>query len=270
MSPTHRLARARALNTGGIILSHQQNNDRAYPYFEEAMSLLENLGLAGQHTLAVTRMGLGIMITDWAQAVAQEKESLAVFREEGDIFDAAECLQYLSILAINREEHELAIDREEREEGNVYLLENLALRKQINDLDGMGWALRNLGYIAFIQGRPVEAGIYFNDSLELFHKVGNKRYECNVLLSQSSLDLAAGHLEQASQKCQQMLRIGTEQSDNSILADGLFRQGRIAWNQADYPLAKSCYEQALAIARETGSKQQLARAHLGQGGCGAF
>ncbi len=254
--PDLQLARARALNTAGFIIFYQGDYERSRALFGEAQPLLEALGQAGRHERAAAQVALGMMNPDPDEAMAMEKESLEVFRAEGDLFFQAECLQGLGFLSVNRGDLEAA---------RAYMQEDLALRRQINDLDGMGTALIELGNIAFIEGNSTQADAQFVDALECFRKVGNLRFVSQALFSQAMMAFAMGDFDLATEKCEEAIAIGHELRENTIVAIGLFRLGRVSWAQGDFDLAVRRYQEVLTVAEEVNFKPLVAIGHFGLG-----
>ena len=75
--------------------------------------------------------------------------------------------------------------------------EDLALRKEIEDKDGIAWILFCLGDLAFWQGDYERAKSLYVESQNAFREVGNKWAVSMALSGMGSVVLAQGEFERA-------------------------------------------------------------------------
>lgn len=150
------------------------------------------------------------------------------------------------------------------------LAENLTLRKELHDLDGMGTVLMEMGSIAFNQDKPAEAEAHFIAARECYEKVGNKRFVSQALYIQAMVAFAEGDFSKATQLSEQAVAIGQELGESTIIALGLVRLGRASSSIGNFDLARSQFEEVLKVSRETGIKQLQAVAHDSLGALAYF
>ena len=88
---------------------------------------------------------------------------MAIFREEGDKFYTAECLTYLGVWA------EMVKDFDQ---ARAFYQQQLTLRKEIGDLEGLGWAHLQLGKLEFSINRFRIAKTHLEEALAYLSGIG--------------------------------------------------------------------------------------------------
>ena len=142
---SRRLARAKALKAAAVIyeINLQARSEHSQGMLAESIALCRGLGPAGRHELAVSLEHLGWTLADQERGPATLKESLEIFRDEQDLFYIAESLHHLANMVAGQGDHQQA---------RAYLEESLALRRRIDDWDGMGFCLLFMGQLALYHG----------------------------------------------------------------------------------------------------------------------
>ena len=174
LEPGRSLARANALNAGGFLMDMQNNPGQSRLLFKESLGIFRGLGQAGRRGMAISLLGLADPLEDVSETFVLAEESMAIFRELGDKFYIAECLQQIGgILSIQGRftDAKSAIE------------EDLALRKEINDQDGMGTAYHLYGNLEMVQGDYSHARELFEKSLACYRVVNNVRFITQVIYS---------------------------------------------------------------------------------------
>jgi hypothetical protein len=97
--PSRALIRGKTLNAAGSLrlFSYESAN----VFLEESLKLFQELGLAGKHGMAYALLRLGPSTYKSNQAESMLEQSLALFREVGDTFGAAECIMFKIMIITN-------------------------------------------------------------------------------------------------------------------------------------------------------------------------
>lgn len=143
-------------------------------------------------------------------------------------------------------------------QAEVYLLESLALGRELGDKLGIANALTNLGIINDWKGDYAQAKTYFEESLALHRELEHKVGIANVL---GNLGITAdnqGDYAQAKTYFEENLFRVRELGDIKGLAIVLNNCGFFAYAHGDYPQAKIYYEESLALRRELGENRGVA------------
>ena len=251
-----RLARANALNAAGFLLCMQNHFDPSRLLLQESLEIFKGLGQAGRRGMAISLLRLTETAGDFADVAAQAEESMAIFRELGDKFNIAECLQQLG-------GHWLF-------QGNFdgakrVMEENLAIRMEIGDQDGMGTAYSLLGNLAVVQGEYNLAGELYEKSYTCYQAVDNIRYASTSIFNLARLSFIQGDYDQATRRCEEAMAKGLELESRQIVGNAYSVMGMIAWARGDYAQAQKRSEDELAVGQETGDMSLIINAHYLRG-----
>lgn len=246
---SHRVARANALRVAGATLLFRYQTERGTPLLEESAALFHELGPAGRHGLAITHIYLASARQDWEKRYEMIKQAQVVMREEGDQFHLAETLMVMG--------HLLAEKNNDEEARRCYD-EQLILRRALNDLDGLGMAYTDLGNLEFRSGREAQAALLFQEAMNCFQAVGNKRLVTNTQSTLGTLALIQGNLKEAASRFEDGIRMGKESGDRFAMGQALYDMGRLAWEKGDYAQAERYFSEMNALGEEKNFDQYLA------------
>jgi non-specific serine/threonine protein kinase len=146
------------------------------------------------------------------------------------------------------------------------LQEALGLAEESGDQAGVAAALTELGHVALNQGKYVEADRLYCESLVIGRKNGSQLDIGAALNNLGILAFFRGDDEQAQSCWQESQNIFREQEFEPGLAASLTLHAALANDRLDYKRAEALCIEALAIARRTGNKGNVAHA-LSELGC---
>ncbi|HEX9738087.1 MAG TPA: adenylate/guanylate cyclase domain-containing protein [Candidatus Limnocylindria bacterium] len=181
-NPAPSAARARAL-IGATDLAEVsgEHSRRARLWADEALALQRELGDPRGIAKAVFRVGVGAVVDgDWERATELLNQSLAEFRENGDLYFVPWITRTLAWT--RAQSGDLAGARELYEEG-------LSAAREIGSSSAEAALLGSLGWLAGKEGRPLDALTLYYQSLALKRDVGDLG-EIAIGLAGSALALA--------------------------------------------------------------------------------
>lgn len=245
------VARGKALNAVGSLMIMHGNAERACELSEESLKLHRDLGPSGRqgaaHALWNLAQGSSYQ-EDLERAKALADESMSLFREVGDEFGVAQCLDHLGSYTLIRGEF---VQAEKIWE------EDLALRRKIGDRDGIAWTLSCLANLAFWQGDYERSNALYIESQNVFREIGNKWGVSMALSGMGSVVLAQGQFERAAKLYEEALAYGRDMGDQNTIAGRRYDLARVAWSRGDYEQAARIYEETLTIVRELSNKSAM-------------
>ena len=249
LTPSRAMIRGKALNASGFLSSGSIGKKTVH--LEESLALFQQVGSAGKQGMAYALLYLP-SLGKWAKGSKLER-SLALFREIGDRFGAAECLMGLAVRA--------------RESGNferaaILAEEHLTLRREIGDQDGSAIALAHLGDLAFMQQDYTRAITLIEQSLAIFREVRNK-WGIDVGLSfYGIIFLWQGNYERATKIFEEAFVFAQESGDRVRIAFNFSILGAIAWFQGNYVRAAQTITDSLTVFRDEDSIPLFAAGNL--------
>jgi predicted ATPase/class 3 adenylate cyclase/uncharacterized protein HemY len=252
LSETRAMIRGKALNAVGSLMIMHGNADRASELSEESLKLHQELGPSGRQGAAHALWNLAQGASyheDLEQAGTLAEKSLALFREVGDTFGVAQCLDHLGSYAMLKGDYV---------QSKKIWEEDLALRKEIRDKDGVAWVLSCLGNLALWKGEYEQANALYTDSQNAFREIGNKWAVSMALSGKGSVMLAQGKFEQAAKLYEEALAYGRDMGDQNTIAGRRYDMARVSWSRGDYEQAAKMYEETLTIVRKLDNKGAIA------------
>jgi predicted ATPase len=265
LSPSQALVRGKALNAAGSLMIMHGNADRALALSRESLQVYEDLDSPGRqgvaHATLAAQKGMAHALWNLAQgtsyhenldeAWALTERSLALFREVGDTFGIAQCLDHLGSYALMRADYEQARSIWE---------EDLSLRRELGDKDGIAWSLSLLANLAMWTGNPEQAQALYAESLNAFREIRNKWAVSMALSGLGSVKLAQGEFEGAAKLYEEALAYGRDMGDQNTIAGRRYDLARVAWSMGEYDRATKMYEDTLRILRKTDNKSAISGA----------
>lgn len=138
------------------------------------------------------------------------------------------------------------------------LFNNLKLKEELGDEFSMSTSFNNIGNLYLKKGDHELALEYFNKSLELDRKYGDKSGVGSVLSNIGIVYYHEGNLALAIDKWTQSLQIKEEAGDMIGAANTLNNIGVVHDNQGDYEKALEYHSRALGIRRNIKDKRGIA------------
>jgi predicted ATPase/DNA-binding SARP family transcriptional activator/Tfp pilus assembly protein PilF len=173
-------ARARALNTAGLLLCLLGDTASARHLLEEALSILKaSNNKAG---LAWTLQFLGLVLAydqEYDLADAAFQKGLALTRKMAGVH-ANNFLHFLG---------DIDLQKGDRSRAKKTYEESVNLLRAIGSKSFLAYPLRRLGYLALTENDIAKAGKYFQESLAINVEVGDKRAVAACLASLAALAL---------------------------------------------------------------------------------
>src|SRR5574341_134949 len=252
LPPSRAMLRGKALNAAGALLVMHGKPERGTELSEESLALHQELGSSGRRGAAYALWNLSQGASfqeDFTRARTLAEKGLRLFREVGDKFGIAQCLDHLGSYALVRSDYA---------ESRKIWEEDLALRKEIGDKDGVAWILSCLGNLALWQGEYERAKALYLESQDAFREVGNKWAVSMALSGMGSVVLAQGEFERAAKLYEEALAFGRDMGDQNAIAGRRYDLARVAWSRGDYEEAQRLYEETLTFVRELNNRSAIA------------
>jgi predicted ATPase/DNA-binding SARP family transcriptional activator len=183
-------------------------------------------------------------------------ESLAIWRELGDVPKIALCLGELGAIAHIRSDYLAA--------GALYA-EALELAQQAGYTQQMARCLSGLGRIALHGNDLAGAEAYYEQSMAVFESVGDLRRTTLVLGNLGVVAIHAGDLALARQRLEAHLRNAQLLGDRKLIGGALTNLGMVCYDSGDFDRAAELHRQALRMAEDHGDRrlEQVALINLG-------
>lgn len=138
--------------------------------------------------------------------------------------------------------------------------ESLAIRRELNDENGIAGLLCNLGIVADRVGDYPRARILLEESRAGFKKLGNKIGEVIALTNMANVPLHLGNPEEARALFQECAELCRQQANSAILLHPTFGLGEVAIRQGKLDEAQKYLQESLALCIEVGNHALTAAA----------
>jgi len=143
--------------------------------------------------------------------------------------------------------------------------EALELERELGNRQGITAALIGLGNVALEQGAYVRAKALYQESLELKQQLGDKRGIAASLGGLGNVAFAEGRLQAARQLHEESLAIRRHLQDKRNIATSLQHLGSVASALGEHDPAEAMFTESLEIRQKLGDKLGVANAQYGQG-----
>ena len=225
-------------------------------YLSEGLHWLEEALAQGQKVPATTRARakavagrLAWLQGDYARAQVFVEESLALYREQGEMCGIAETLDQLGVLACSQRQYARAVVLHE---------ESLSLCRRLGDRQGMARVLTHLGQVASDRGDFTSAAVLHTESMVLLRALGDKARLADALNNLGDVAYDQGDYVGSASLHAESLALAQELGDTRGIALALNNLGRAARQQGDYRRAAVLFEESLALRRALGVKWGIA------------
>jgi len=233
-----RLRRAGALRQASMVAHWLDEYELAQALSSESLARYKEVGDIRGMAWALLRLGRATLgRSDYAAARTQLKEALTLFRQVGDQHGSAHTLEGLTIVAIDQGAYSSAIEQAE---------ETLALFETLGNKQGMLIALMHLARACYLsQTDPARTLSLAEEAFALSRAVGFKQFTAYALGLLGLLDLQRGEETQAHAHLEEALRLQTELWHQYGIAWAMYDLAGLHLTQRDYPTARTTYEEGL-------------------------
>jgi len=180
--------RAETLNGIGLLAWHQNDYPSARRYFDESLSIREEIGERKDVAGSLVNLGnLAAEQGDFETARSLYEQSLPITRETGHRVWEGMCLLNLGNVSGELGDYEAA---------ESYMEQSLTLRREIGHREGIANSLDSLGVLASGRGELAKARAYLEEALALQRELGLKG-RTGTLISLGDLARQTGDLNAA-------------------------------------------------------------------------
>jgi len=221
-------------------------NSEARDFLERVLARSEGVAVSLRAKMLDAAASFADEQGDWDRAETLWQESLALYRELGDIRGIASSLKGVGMIAEQKGEHIAGLSLME---------ESLALTKEAGDLEATAWSLLSLADKA--SSEDYQRGYSLaEESLAIFRELGNKKGIALCLNKLALILVFSAKWDQANvhQWLEESLVIFRELGDKQGLAWNCWVKGWVAFKQGDTVNAHDLIERALALDREMGMR----------------
>jgi predicted ATPase/class 3 adenylate cyclase len=242
--------RAKALNAAGDLAMELGNHDRGEELCQQSLALFRESGdLAGVGE-ALSYLGLmSWQKGELAPARVRLEESLKICTETGNKNFMAWSLYVLSTVDMLQGDYT---------QGYSHVEAGLLLFREKGNTRGIAFSLQSIAWGYLWEGDVAKAHPLFEESSALFKEIGEKGMEMMALwglgwvaFRQGKIALARSLLEEASANYQSE----EEPADLESKAWALAHLARVVAFEGDYARARALYEQCLAIVKQVSNKR---------------
>jgi tetratricopeptide (TPR) repeat protein len=232
-------------------------------WLEQVLEHRDELPAARQAEVLLGTGRLTCLLGDFGLAHALLDESLALFRELGDMREIAETLTGLGLVAYGESDYRRA---------QALYTESLGLFQQLDDKPQIVRALNDVVYMLVIQGQPSAARTMQEQSLVLARQIDMKEGVADALVELGAIAVAQGEYIRATPLLEEGLALFQEIGGTHGISSALNYLGQVAYGLGDYTQAAALYAEGLALRRKLGYRRGslgvlggLAQATLAQG-----
>jgi tetratricopeptide (TPR) repeat protein len=190
----------------------------------KSRSIFEALGDAYLRDFAISLYNQWIL-ERWKNPVEQMLECRRLFQSLYDLFWISECDQVL-----------IRYYSPDDEQNLFYIEEYLALKKEIGDLDGEGWAYLVRGELELCWGNTNRAIELVKQGLDCFERIGNRSYEAITRNTLACYYLTRGDYAEALHHWEQVRQIVRELNDPRRVPLHLILRADIAFAMQEFEL----------------------------------
>ncbi len=221
----------------------------------DAARQLDNLKAVVRHQVNLGQAYL--THTRLEQSVTVYQQALRLAREIGYRLGAARAMVGLGRVA--------SLTPVEADAARDYLEQALAIFREVDDRQGIGWTLQNLGSVEERYGDAETAQSYVEEALEVYRRMGSQRSVASALSRLASITERQGNYALSKSYLQESLAVARELGEAAILAQALQTLGLIVSFEGDYEASQHYYEEALAVSSKGANRMQISNCLLNLG-----
>ncbi len=247
---SYRMLLAKGFYVGGSLANAPFQSWQGMTWLKEARSRYQELGTAGE--LGSALCGVNLFPPDPDECLQLLTESMKIVEVKGDQFDLSEVFSSLGMVWLYEKGKPL--------EALIYLENSLAIRRELGDIEGIGWDNILMGDLNVKRGNYFAAAENYQESLASFQKTGAIYNQSSALDRICSLYILQGKSGEAAQVIEQETELGEALGDKGILISSFFNRARMAYSLNDFKAMEMYCNQIILLCIETGEKIALYRA----------
>ncbi len=256
-SPTYTIADTNRVNLLNDLAFALRNVEvtQAASYARQARELAEQIGYAKGQARAIGYQGMA--------AYRQGRYNFAIMYHLQSL-KIADSIKASQLIAFRYNDlANVYLDKGDLEKALLYNTQSLNIKKQICDKEGIATSYRNMGIIHLRQKSYDSSVFYLTQAEKLAHEIGNKRILGYVYLYLGELYTQKGDIPASIQILNRATQLHREITNLYGLAETLNSLGEayLAGNMFNDALV--IFEQALAIAQNTGIRLEVQQAYEG-------
>lgn len=240
----------RILNLQGLVYASMHNNIQGLQLQQYSLELLQKEQPHEPFLLAQVYMNIGQHFSHLEQfnkAIEMFQQALAIIHSIHDADSLKSMYWSIAQHSIEAQEYQLAtyyeykwlqVDRQEQQQ---------TLRSEIYHYLGR----------AMMKSNQEHAHTYLEQTLQAVDASQDELTQASIRVHSAEWQLAQGNTRQASQYVQQAQDQAAQYGDTMIAADASLLQGRIAYQEQDYPAGDRHFEAGLAILERLGAHEEL-------------
>ena len=199
---------------------------------------------------------LATVQADYDAALAYQRESLAIWREHGELRKVARCLGDIAAIAHLRSDYVSA---------RALYAESIELAEQAGADSEVARCLSGMGRLALHQNDLAAATEYYEQSMARFTAIGDLRRATLILGNLGVVAIHAGHVDQARDRLEQHLANARKLGDRKLIGGALTNLGMASYQAGDLDHAARSHSEALTLAQQHDDRrmQQVVLINLG-------
>jgi serine/threonine protein kinase/Tfp pilus assembly protein PilF len=241
----------------GILYGRQQQLDKALSAFDKAEALYQAMGnLEGRTEVVYQRGALFNKLNRLTDAKAQLDQALSLARANNIKAQEIKTLRQLSSLAVDMGEMARATDY-------AHEAVDLARKNGMENLSTQ--ALIDLGNAFMIKGEYTEAAKHLELAFDAAQKNKARNNEARVRVSLANLSLQQKRPDEAVRYIEPALALYRQGGYRTETASCLALLARANLHKGDYPAAENAHAQLLKMGQDANDQSLIARAHEERG-----
>jgi predicted ATPase/DNA-binding XRE family transcriptional regulator len=212
--------RAMALETLGLFAQSENDHEKSTEWLEESLALYRELGnVAGIARTLRTLALTAILQGDVDRAIAMGKEGLTLGFGPNPTTETTKALAVLGGAAWYQGDFGQAEE---------FFANAVTLSKKQENSYVLAACLNGLGLVAHYQGEYSRAEALYEECLSIARRIGAQQHIANTSINLAHLALSQGDLSSAEPRLIEGLRLFREMNDKEGISEGLEGMGRLA------------------------------------------
>ncbi len=237
----------------GVLYGRQRDLSNALTAFDKAEQTYQALGnLEGRTEVVYQRGALFNQLGKLSDAKIQLDQALTLAEAGKNISQKIKTLLQLSLIAVDGGQTAQAIN-------SARDAVDLAQKNGMENLSAQG--LTDLGYSFLVRGQPDEAEKYFLQSLDSAQRVKARSNEARARGAMASLRQQQNRPDEVIQYLQPALTFYQQARYRSAASSCLALLARADLQKGDYPAAETAHQQLLKLGQEVNDQSIIALAH---------